>query len=110
MQSRLPRHLTSAQAHKSSKEQRLLNASKTFDQGLSRHHLSDWDSILDPNVILHKDSITLYDDLHGLSTVKGYFQVSLVERHILTDASVENHDVDSGCCMHCLLRAMKMHF
>ena len=63
------------QAHKSSKEQRLLSASKTFDQGLSRHHLSDWDSILDPNVILHKDSITLYDDLHGLSTVKGYFQV-----------------------------------
>ena len=59
----------------SNKEQRLLSASKTFDQGLARHHLSSWDSILDPHVVLHKDSITLYDDLHGLSTVKGYFQV-----------------------------------
>ena len=65
------------QAHKSAKEERLLSVSKAFDQGLSRHHLSGWDSILDQNVILHKDSITLYDDLHGLSTVKGYFQVGL---------------------------------
>ena len=60
----------------SNKESRLLSASKTFDQGLSRHHLSSWDSILDPHVTLHKDAITLYDDLHGLSTVKGYFQAS----------------------------------
>ena len=58
----------------SNKESRLLSASKTFDQGLSRHHLSSWDSILDPNVTLHKDAITLYDDLNGISTVKGYFQ------------------------------------
>ena len=80
------------QAHKSSKEQRLLSASKTFDQGLSRHHLSDWDSVLDPNVILHKDSITLYDDLHGLSTVKGYFQVGLAESQIRTDNFETGHD------------------
>lgn len=60
----------------SSKESRLLSASKTFDQGLSRHHLSSWDSILDPHVTLHKDAITLYDDLNGISTVKGYFQAS----------------------------------
>ncbi len=62
----------------SNKESRLLSASKTFDQGLSRHHLSSWDSILDPHVTLHKDAITLYDDLHGLSTVKGYFQASFI--------------------------------
>lgn len=34
--------------------------------------------------MLHKDSITLYDDLHGLSTVKGYFQVGFAKRHVVT--------------------------
>ena len=67
------------QAHKSDKEQRLLSASKAFDQGLARHHLSDWTHILDPHVILHKDAITLYDDLHGIGAVKGYFQVCTSE-------------------------------
>ena len=77
------------QAHKSSKEQRLLSASKAFDQGLSRHNLSGWNDILDPHVILHKDVITLYDDLHGINSVKGYFQV----RH------------GSGCLTQCVLCA-----
>ena len=64
----------------SNKESRLLSASKTFDQGLSRHHLSSWDSILDPHVTLHKDAITLYDDLNGISTVKGYFQARALHK------------------------------
>ncbi len=81
------------QAHRSNKEERLLSASKTFDQGLSRHHLSSWDSILDPHVILHKDSITLYDDLHGLSTVKGYFQVRIFRRLATIHPSFEKHTI-----------------
>jgi len=84
-------------AHKSAKEERLLSVSKAFDQGLSRHHLSGWDSILDQNVILHKDSITLYDDLHGLSTVKGYFQAYLdrykFEHHVVCGAVDEPSNV-----------------
>ena len=67
----------------------MLSASKAFDQGLSRHNLSGWNDILDPHVILHKDSITLYDDLHGINSVKGYFQV----RH------------RSGCLTPCVLCA-----
>lgn len=67
--------MRSLQVLKSEKEQRLLNASKTFDSGLSRFNLSAWDEILASNVVLHKDGITLFDDLHGRNVVKGYFQV-----------------------------------
>lgn len=60
---------------KTEKEQRLLGASKTFDSGLSRFNLSAWDDLLSSDVILHKDGITLFDDLHGRNSVRGYFQV-----------------------------------
>jgi hypothetical protein len=33
--------------------------------GLSRFDLSLWDEILAPHVVLHKDAVTLHDDLHG---------------------------------------------
>jgi len=66
---------------KSEKEQRLLNASKTFDSGLSRFNLSAWDEILASNVVLHKDGITLFDDLHGRNVVKGYFQAYIDRYH-----------------------------
>ena len=33
--------------------------------GLSRFDLSLWDELLAQNVVLHKDSVTLFDDLHG---------------------------------------------
>jgi len=84
-------------AHKSDKEQRLLSASKAFDQGLARHHLSDWTHILDPHVILHKDAITLYDDLHGIGAVKGYFQAYIdrynFEHHVIAGAVDEPSNV-----------------
>ena len=60
---------------KSDKEARLLSASKQFDNGLSRYNLGLWDSILAHNVVLHKDGITLNEDLSGASTVKAYYQV-----------------------------------
>lgn len=59
---------------KSDKEQRLLSASKSFDSGLSRFNLSAWDDVLASDVILHKDGVTLFDDLHGRNSVKGYFK------------------------------------
>lgn len=35
-------------------------------------------------MVLHKDAITLYDDLHGLNAVRGYFQVRLLQGvHVL---------------------------
>ena len=73
---------------KTEREARLLAASKRFDAGaclvkqllqllyvsacaellvagLSRFDLSLWDDLLAHNVVLHKDSVTLFDDLHG---------------------------------------------
>lgn len=48
---------------------------------------------MDPHVILHKDSITLYDDLHGLSTVKGYFQASSFDGLRLVTLHSKGHTV-----------------
>ena len=60
---------------KTEKEAQLLEKSKLFDKGLSKYDLSRWDSILSPDVVLHKDGITLSEDLFGLSSVKAYYQV-----------------------------------
>lgn len=64
------------QVLKTEKEQRLLDASKKFDSALASKDLSAWDKVLSEEVVLHKDGITLQGDLHGLKTVKGYFQVN----------------------------------
>ena len=60
---------------KTEKEARLLSASKQFDKGLSTYNLGLWDSILSHDVILHKDAITLNEDLYGAGAVKAYYQV-----------------------------------
>ncbi len=65
------------QVMKTDKEQRLLSASKTFDSGLSRFNLGAWDDVLANDVTLHKDGVTLMNDLHGRNSVKGYFQVCI---------------------------------
>ncbi|EIE22002.1 hypothetical protein COCSUDRAFT_56439 [Coccomyxa subellipsoidea C-169] len=79
---------------KTEKEQRLLGASKTFDSGLSRFNLSAWDDLLSSDVILHKDGITLFDDLHGRNSVRGYFQ-AYIDRysyeHIPITGAVDEH-------------------
>ena len=64
------------QAHKSEKEARLLSASKAFDAGLARFDLSHWDDILDEHVVLHKDKLTLLEDIHGIGAVKAFYQVT----------------------------------
>lgn len=67
--------MTTLQAHKSEKEQRLLSASKTFDAGLQRFDLSHWGDVLDEHVTLHKDKLTLLEDIHGSGAVRSFFQV-----------------------------------
>jgi len=61
-------------AHKSEKEARLLSASKAFDAGLARFDLSHWDDILDEHAVLHKDKLTLLEDIHGIGAVKAFYQ------------------------------------
>ena len=65
-----------AQAFQSEKEQRLLSASKRFDAGFSRYDLSQWNGLLHEDVVLHKDKLTLREDIHGIDAVKAYFQVT----------------------------------
>jgi len=80
---------------KSEREARLLAVSKRFDAGLSRFDLSLWEEILAPNVILHKDSVTLFDDLHGAKTVTGYFQEYIKRyhyEHMPVAGAVDEHD------------------
>ncbi len=69
-----------AQAFQSEKEQRLLSASKRFDAGFSRYDLSQWNGLLHEDVVLHKDKLTLREDIHGIDAVKAYFQVGLTSR------------------------------
>ena len=73
------RWMASLQAqHKSEKEARLLSASKTFDAGLQRFDLSHWDDILDEHCVLHKDKLTLQEDIHGIGAVRAFFQVNRI--------------------------------
>ncbi|KAK9836009.1 hypothetical protein WJX81_005706 [Elliptochloris bilobata] len=82
---------------KTEREARLLAVSKRFDAGLARFDLSLWDEVLAPGVILHKDSVTLFDNLHGAKTVKGYFQEYIKRYHYehspLAGAVDEHEDV-----------------
>ncbi|CAL8471481.1 g11023 [Coccomyxa elongata] len=79
---------------KTDKEQRLLSASKTFDSGLSRFNLGAWDDVLSNDVTLHKDGVTLMNDLHGRNSVKGYFQ-AYIDRynyeHVPICGAVDEH-------------------
>ena len=76
------------QAHQSEKDQRLLSASKRFDSGFSRFDLSVWNGLLHEDVVLHKDKLTLREDIHGIDAVKAYFQVAVREMY-------SSHD----CCL-----------
>jgi len=80
---------------KTEREERLLSISKKFDAGLSRFNLGLWEEILSPHVVLHKDSVTLFDDLHGAKTVTSYFQAYIDKYHYEHQplaGAVDEHD------------------
>lgn len=81
-------------AHKSEKDQRLLDASKRFDSAFSRYDMSVFNGLLHEDVVLHKDKLTLREDIHGIDAVKAYFQ-AYIDRynfeHVPICGAVDEH-------------------
>lgn len=84
-------------AFKSDKEQRLLSASKAFNSGFQRYNLSVWGDLLDEHVVLHKDKLTLREDIHGKGAVIAYYQAYIdrynYEHTPIAGAVDEHHNV-----------------
>jgi len=81
--------MSSSSGLKSEHEGHLLQISKDFDGALSSRSTEKLDSILDDNVIVHKDGISLGNDVTGKSAVKEWIQ-SYIDKYEFT------HDVICG--------------
>jgi ketosteroid isomerase-like protein len=59
---------------KTETESKLLQASKKYDQALTNQKLDSLNEVVDQNIVIHADGITLKQDVKGLQAVQQYWQ------------------------------------
>lgn len=59
---------------KTEREKQLLEISKAFDDAIAAHDYSKLDGIVSESVVLHKDQVTLREDLTGKQALKQWLQ------------------------------------